>query len=476
MFLVSPGAICSATGSYPSRSGGIAYATVILSTAILVSIYVVSRYLDSFTTIAVGSLAVGTLVLIAAMGVTTGFEGVFHSKVLNVNSEILVTKYGDDFSEYRDISKRIEAQDFVKGTVPFVFKEMMISRKGRLFPLMVKGIDVASAKHVHLTVGDDSFAHAFSLATNSPASKKTSHMHDSRLEKIPNRGNQSQLFIGTELAESLDVKKGDVVKLLSPVSSNNNNTSNGSVANDNDRSSSLSLQVSSRSFSSRSRSFSIGGIFSAGFHEYDAKLAFIPLGQLRSFLSLPDRVTGIEVRTLAPLEAEIDAVKLGRVLGGPPFRTISWTELNRPLFKALVTQKMVMRIILAVIIIVGSFNLMSVLSMIAVRRRKEIALLGVMGMTPRKIVSLFFFIALFIWICGSLLGVSYAFLFEYLVRGGLIQLDSAVYLIQTIPVDISLKDIVATVLFSFAICVVASAIPALRAAKIAPIALLRSRT
>jgi len=74
---------------------------------------------------------------------------------------------------------------------------------------------------------------------------------------------------------------------------------------------------------------------------------------------------------------------------GPSYLVKDWNQLNAHLFASLRLERITMFVILAMIIIVASFNIVTSLKMTVIEKRKEISILQTMGATPRQISRIF---------------------------------------------------------------------------------------
>ena len=78
----------------------------------------------------------------------------------------------------------------------------------------------------------------------------------------------------------------------------------------------------------------------------------------RSFFTLPDAVTGIELYSSSPLQIErVSAAVKARL--GQSYRLFDWQERNRTFINALQVERNVMFVILTLIILVAAFNIVS---------------------------------------------------------------------------------------------------------------------
>jgi lipoprotein-releasing system permease protein len=256
--------------------------------------------------------------------------------------------------------------------------------------------------------------------------------------------------VGATLAQSLGIHVGDEVRIISPLTGLDTSLwrPNGGTP--------------------RSRPFRVVGIFQAGFQEYDSRLVYVDLYEAQIFQDQGDTVVGVEMR-LNDIERASDvALRLERELGGGPFHTMDWQELNHNLFTALEVQKVALSLIIATIILVAAFNVIATLIMVVLEKRREIAILKAMGAKDWAILRIFLVQGAAVGLAGTLIG---------LVLGGGVcaylasfpfPLDPKVYLIDHLPVRTSPSEILLTVLIALGICITATLIPSWWAARTLP--------
>ncbi len=258
------------------------------------------------------------------------------------------------------------------------------------------------------------------------------------------------IVVGTTLAKNLGLGVGDRVKLISPLAG-----LDVSMWRPSDR-------------APRSRDFRVIGIFQAGFQEYDSRLVYTDLYEAQRFYDNGDTVTGVEMRLHDIDKAPEVARKLDRTLGGGPFHTMDWEELNHNLFTALAIQKVMLSLVIATIIFVAAFNVVATLIMIVLEKKREIAILKAMGATDGGVLSIFLVQGVVIGVFGTLIG---------LVLGGLVvgylstyrfPLDPKVYLIDHLPVLVNPMEFVTTALIAIGICTFATMLPSWWAARLLP--------
>ena len=93
------------------------------------------------TFISILGVAIGVGALLVVLSITSGFQQQFRDKVLGVNADVLVLKYGIDFSQYRRVMKTALELPEVKAADPFLINEMMLAKGDHLRSVLVKGVD-----------------------------------------------------------------------------------------------------------------------------------------------------------------------------------------------------------------------------------------------------------------------------------------------------------------------------------------------
>jgi lipoprotein-releasing system permease protein len=403
----------------------------------------------TFTAISILGVAIGVSILIWVLSVTSGFQEEFQRKVLGVNAHILVLKYGLDFGEYRKVMKKTEALPEVVAASPFVFNEMMISRGQRLSGVLVKGVDPARVGRVldlPSQVASPRRIHARELASLLTASSD---------ERGQATSVEPGLILGRELARKLELQVGDSVRLISPLSG---------------------LDVAGWSAAGevpRSRDFRVAAIFFSGFNEYDKRLVYAHMREVQTFLDQGDVVTGVDLKVRDVYAARPLARRITALLGGSPYRTIDWSELNHNLFTALAIQKLFLQIVIGFIVVVAAFNVLSALAMLVIRKTREISILKSMGMAASGVARIFQSSGLIVWFFGTGLGLLWGYLGCLVLRRYRFPLDPKVYHIGELPVRMDPKEFAITALFALAVCILATLYPAVRGARMNPVEGLR---
>lgn len=256
------------------------------------------------------------------------------------------------------------------------------------------------------------------------------------------------LIIGTELATSLQVRLGDEVNVVTP---RGEMGPSGPIP--------------------RSRPFRIVGVFYSGMYEYDANAAFTSLDDAARLLDF-EGATGVELRT-ADVEEVLAVGERLREIFSPELRVMDWQQMNSSLFFALKLEKIAMFLVLIFIILVASFSIVAMLIMIVIEKAREIAILKSMGASDGGIMRVFMFQGVVIGAVGAAAGLGMGLLICYLLQTVGLPLDSEVYYISTLPVEVDRLEVVAVVLSTILISFLATLYPSYQAAKMRPVEGLR---
>ncbi len=140
-------------------------------------------------------------------------------------------------------------------------------------------------------------------------------------------------------------------------------------------------------------------------YEYDSVLAYVSLYTAQRFLNMGDSVHGLEVTVSDIYQAGVIGKQIEKHLG-LAYIAKNWIQTNKNLFSALKLEKTALSIIVALIILVAAFNIISTLIMVVMEKTKDIAILKSMGASSGKIMRIFILEGLVIGSAGTLLGVA----------------------------------------------------------------------
>jgi len=148
--------------------------------------------------------------------------------------------------------------------------------------------------------------------------------------------------------------------------------------------------------------------------------------------------------------------------------------MNRNLFSALRLEKFAMFVILILIVLVASFNIISMLMVNVTEKQRDIAILKSMGATDNLIKFIFMSQGFIIGLIGTFIGLAGGLtLCEVIKSYDIVKLPADVYYLSKLPVKVKILDILLISVSALLITLISTIYPAHRASKINPVEILR---
>ena len=206
-----------------------------------------------------------------------------------------------------------------------------------------------------------------------------------------------------------------------------------------------------------------GGVFESQ-TEYDDKFLFCSIDFARSLMSYDQEVTSVEVFLKDPSQAD-QLQKQVQEIVGEKFEVKNRYEQEDLLFKTMKTEKIVIFVILAFILLIAIFNIIGTLAMMIIEKREDTIELNYLGADKSLIRRIFVLEGMIISFCGGLVGMLLGWLICILqttlhlvkIGGG----DSG-YIIDYYPVKMEMMDFCIVFATIFLISLLASLLPTLR--------------
>ena len=146
----------------------------------------------------------------------------------------------------------------------------------------------------------------------------------------------------------------------------------------------------------------VSGIYSVS-EELDKKYMFSNLSFARTLFQRKENTYSSLELKLAPDFNRIQLEEQLRALLKTPLRMRSRTELNAALFKMLNTEQMAIYLIFTLVIIIALFNVVGALIMMILEKRPQLNVLYALGVLPKEIRLIFFYLGGMIsWVGGGL--------------------------------------------------------------------------
>lgn len=391
-------------------------------------------FMSFISTISVSSIALGVMALIIVLSVMNGFQKEVRDRMLSVLSHVEVVHITGSIPDWKALSETILTEKHTVACAPYVAGQGLLNRRGNLRGIALRGIDPTYEPQV---------------------SDVAKTLGESTLSTL--KAGDFGVILGRDLARLLRVNVGDKVTLI--------------VAKGN---------TTPAGFVPRMKQMTVKGLFQSGHYEFDSTLVFAHIDDAAA-LFRTGGPTGIRVKlddiNLAPTVTQHLLMKLPA-----DYYATDWTRQNRTWFAAVQVEKRMMAVILFLIVLVGSFGLVSTLVMTVTEKQSDIAILRTLGASPQSIMTIFVIQGCIVGLIGVLLGtglglaiscnldvivpaIEHLFGVEFLPR--------EIYFISQMPSDPRASDIVPIAVVSFLASLLATLYPSWRAARTHPAQALR---
>ncbi|HTO86013.1 MAG TPA: ABC transporter permease [Thermoanaerobaculia bacterium] len=386
-----------------------------------------SRLVSAVSLLAIGGIALGVAALVVAMGLLSGYRTEIREKLIGANAEVVVYPLtATSPAEVMALERRLAGVAGVEATAPVVYQTGLAASAATPdgTDAILKGIDAAA----EASVSPQMRAYLPGAAALAPS------------------GGLPGAALGVELARRLDVREGDVVTLSVP------DASGGQVR-----------------FVPRTGRFRVARIFRSNFAEYDAEWVFCDREALRALSRMSGGANVIEVKLDTTRDRE-KAEGLIRDAAGAKFSVADTLSMNRGLFSALRVQQTTLFLVIGLIVAVSTFNVVATLVMTVQEKRRDIGILSSLGAEPRFFSRAFLWFGVLLGSAGIVAGVVFGSLVCWVVTTfRLLRFPPGVaeiYFVSSIPFRVRPLDLGAIVLFSAAAILLASWVPARRAARV----------
>jgi lipoprotein-releasing system permease protein len=230
------------------------------------------------------------------------------------------------------------------------------------------------------------------------------------------------------------------------------------------------------------RSYLVCDFFKSEMSEYDSNYVFVPLEDLQELRELNKRVTSIQMRLKDYQDARKVIEVLQRMFPTSEFRMETWEDKQGPLLAAIAVEKGILNVLLFLIIGVAGFGILAIFAMIVAEKTRDIGILKALGASNGGVMKIFLGYGLLLGVVGAGLGTIVGLALTMNINGiekllaGITGQDlfpRDIYYFDQIPTYISILGVILVNVGAVAIAVLASVLPALRAALLHPVKALR---
>ena len=361
-------------------------------------------------------MALAIASLLAVQSVMNGFEREMRERILSLLPHVQVTTAGDP-QPLANLIETLKQDPNIASSRPFILAEALLMRGQTVSAAQLTGLN-RSALAPYLSL---------------------------LMPGVPDWHPES-LVLGASMAERLNLSVGDWVTFILP-------EENQAAYQP------LRLQLSA--------------VLSSG-TELDEVVALVHVDALETLAAGASVRRGVAVELADVFAATRWRWEISQMLPSE-VRVTDWRATHGNLYTAIQLSRDLIGLILFIVIFVAAFNVVSSLMLVVTDRRKAVAMLMAMGGRRADITAVFFLQGGLIGVVGALAGMALghllainapdlAVLLEQWLGAPLLQTD--VYPLAFVPVDIRWQDAATTAGIAIGLSVLAATLPALRAASL----------
>ena len=352
--------------------------------------------------ISIIGMIIGAFSIIISLSIMNGFEKRVINKLIGFEGDLRITPYSN--SDFEQIYSEIAADPLIDKAL--LYKE----RIGLIF-------DKNNSKRI--------------VTFKSINMENLNEFYNIDFINNANDINQKSIAIGYLLAQRLNVDIGDQLSIMSPI----------------DQSTSIGLPALI--------DVTVSKIFNSEVLDFDDRIVFISEEIGKKLFLRKQNYDGIDIRLkdrndLSYLKYDLENKYIN-------FSINTWEDLHKSLINAMKLERLGALAVLCLIILVSSFNLVSTLVLVIIRKIREIGILRALGSTNRDIRKIILFQGALIGGVGIFIGILASLIIILLQnRYGIIPIPSDIYFINQLPMIIYPNDVFVVMFISLIFIIISS--------------------
>lgn len=352
--------------------------------------------------LALVGIALGLTVMILSVAIVTGFKKEVSNKVVGFGSHLQITHFDTNqsystipISQNQFFIDNIKTLPGVRHIQAFATKPGLIKTENEVQAINLKGVA-------------PDFDWAFF----------NGYLIEGKEIALPDSAASNQIWISQQVAQLLQLKLGDDIRMF--------------FMNEKER-------------LPRSRKFTIGGIYRTGLEEFDKMFALVDMRQVQKLNNWEeDEISGFEIMledisNIETIEGQVRNLLVSHMEEDRPMLKVANIISKYPqIFDWLRLLDMNVFILLALMLVVAGFNMVSGLLVILIERTRMIGILKSLGQPDWSIRKVFLYLSgmltirALIW--GNILGIGLCLL---QLNFQIIKLDPTSYYVAYVPINFS---------------------------------------
>lgn len=400
--------------------------------------------MSAIASVSIAGVAIATAAVVCVLSVFNGFRSVLQNKFDTMAPDLVVTPVKGKVFENDSLLNVIQGMPGVKLVMPVVTDKALAVYGGRELPVTIKGVDpelMAESTGIMQTI--------------LPGGK----MPDPYYEEMPDfeyYEDYEEWLLNTPKPEALPaigtaVRLGNLMEgvdfmLFAPRREGRYNPANPAA-------------------SFVSDSVTVTGIFETKQRDYDEDMVIVPIGLARHLFQYDDEASSFEI-TVAQDASYSDVKKNILNTLGNSLKVQDRTEMQEVNFRMVNIEKWVSFLLLAFILMIAGFNIISTMTMLVLEKRRQMSVMNAIGMRRGRIGRVFSNESLMVSLSGGLIGIVLGVILCWLQQEfGIIKLagDPSKLMMNVYPVKLIWTDVI----MAFVPCLVLGVITAFISASFA---------
>ena len=365
----------------------------------------------------------GVATLIVAFALSNGFRDEMKEKILQGTAHLSVLRAdGRPIENHAELARRLREVDGVVSASATTYDGALARGSKDSGYAVIRGIENEGGQFAQASrwLSEGSFGPLFEA-----------------------RGELPSAVVGAELATRIGVAVGDVVQVV--------------PAND----------------SGSTRRLRVAGVFRSGLFEYDSTWIYVAFETATALAGNSHAASVMSLQVSDADNVKHVSADVSKVLGGG-YTIVDWQQANQPLFSALALERRMGLFIIGLIIAIATLNITTMLVLVVVERRRDIAILNALGATRAGVMLVFVIEGAVVGAIGAVAGVVIGFVVCVIANHyKLVSLPADVYSISNVPLTPRASEMFLAALVAFVLSVLATIYPARAASRLRPVEALR---